>query len=200
MWALGAASPGFRYWLVTEPIKMQPPAWATQVPPGAAARSKREEALRVPAPGASWPLGKSRQESMVSSDGWLFLSGMTGPRLDQGCCCRPSLVKPEEKVSSPNPALSSSPRCRQMLRPLPLRVGQGHTCLPLTLLSPLSHSGDSALCPLPRREGRAKPPPCPGAAEIHCQRFHKDIEQIVVIKPHGEKPHHGSMTFAPPIA
>ncbi|XP_072626168.1 transcription factor ATOH8 isoform X1 [Canis lupus baileyi] len=126
--------------------------------------------------------------------------GMTGPRLDQGCCCRPSLVKPEEKVSSPNPALSSSPRCRQMLRPLPLRVGQGHTCLPLTLLSPLSHSGDSALCPLPRREGRAKPPPCPGAAEIHCQRFHKDIEQIVVIKPHGEKPHHGSMTFAPPIA
>lgn len=72
------------------------------------------------------------------------------------------LVKPEEKVSSPNPALSSSPRCHQMLRPLPLRVRQGHIGLPLTILSPLSHSGDSALCPLPGGEGRAKPPPCPG--------------------------------------
>lgn len=59
-----------------------------------------------------------------------------------------------------------------MLRPLPLRVGQGHTCLPLALLSPLSHSGDSALCPRPGGEGRAKPPPCPGPeAPVWLQKF-----------------------------
>lgn len=156
--------------------------------------------LRVLALGASWPLGNRSRESRVSFDPLVVSFRSDWPQ------ARPRmlpwalfLVKPEEKVSSPDPA-SSSPRCRQMLRPLPLRVGQGHTCLPLTLLSALSYSGDSALCPLPGGVGRESPPPLPRAAEIHCQRFHRDTKQIVVITPHSEKPHHCSMTFAPSIA
>nr|KAF6308024.1 hypothetical protein mMyoMyo1_008817 [Myotis myotis] len=81
-----------------------------------------------------------------------------------------------------------------MLRPLPLRVRQEHAAS-LSPSRPPGHSTVTALCPLPGGEGRAQPPSCLGpeahlpAAAIHCQRHHRDTEQDVVRKPHGEKPH-----------
>lgn len=115
-------------------------------------------------------------------------------------------VRPEDKVSSLSPASWSSPRCCQTPGLQPLRVGSEHVCLPLpsALTQPLR--GCFALCPLPGGEGRAQSPThsepkahCP-AAEIRCQRFDRDTEGNGVMKPHSEKPHRCSVTFAPPVA